>query len=118
MSEKMAMRLALNERDGQVLALEVAARLALERCAFPVGAVKAKDALESAIAKLERERGETKHNALVMVCPWRIDDDGIWNTHCGQQWVFEDGSMPDENGMRYCHSCGKRLLMVEDLGDE
>ncbi|RON88473.1 hypothetical protein [Pseudomonas fluorescens] len=44
-------------------------------------------------------------------CEWhREDDSGIWNSGCGETWSFhEDG--PEENGMRFCHSCGKHLVV-------
>lgn len=44
-------------------------------------------------------------------CEWhREDDSGIWNSGCGETWSFhEDG--PEENGMHFCHSCGKRLVV-------
>lgn len=44
-------------------------------------------------------------------CEWsREDDSGIWNSGCGEAWSFhEDG--PEENGMQFCHSCGKHLVV-------
>ena len=50
-------------------------------------------------------------------CEWsREDDSGIWNSGCGETWSFhEDG--PEENGMHFCHSCGKHL-MVEVVEQE
>ncbi len=44
-------------------------------------------------------------------CEWhREDDSGIWNSGCGETWSFhEDG--PEENGMHFCHSCGKHLVV-------
>ena len=44
-------------------------------------------------------------------CEWRREDDsGIWNSGCGETWSFhEDG--PEENGMHFCHSCGKHLVV-------
>lgn len=44
-------------------------------------------------------------------CEWsREDDSGIWNSGCGETWSFhEDG--PEENGMHFCHSCGKHLVL-------
>lgn len=50
-------------------------------------------------------------------CEWhREEDSGIWNTGCGETWSFhEDG--PEENGMNYCHSCGKSLTVAVDEQD-
>ena len=44
-------------------------------------------------------------------CEWsREEDSGIWNSGCGETWSFhEDG--PEENGMHFCHSCGKHLVI-------
>lgn len=44
-------------------------------------------------------------------CEWhREEDSGIWNSGCGETWSFhEDG--PEENGMHFCHSCGKHLVV-------
>ncbi|SED31285.1 hypothetical protein SAMN05216205_4880 [Pseudomonas mohnii] len=47
-------------------------------------------------------------------CEWhREADSGIWNSGCGETWSFhEDG--PEENGMNFCHSCGKSLVVACD----
>lgn len=44
-------------------------------------------------------------------CEWsREEDSGIWNSGCGETWSFhEDG--PEENGMHFCHACGKHLVV-------
>lgn len=50
-------------------------------------------------------------------CTWQhVDDRGIWDTGCGTSWAFTDEG-PKENGMKFCHACGK-TLMVEDAGDD
>ena len=41
-------------------------------------------------------------------CIWRIDEDGISNTECGECFVTNEGT-PKENGMTYCCFCGGRL---------
>ena len=44
-------------------------------------------------------------------CAWtREDDCGSWNSACGTTWTFHDDG-PAENGMRFCHSCGKTLVV-------
>lgn len=44
-------------------------------------------------------------------CEWSQDDDsGIWNSGCGVTWSFHDDG-PTENGMHFCHSCGKTLVV-------
>jgi hypothetical protein len=41
-------------------------------------------------------------------CCWKPDDDGVWATDCGQEFVFIDAG-PKENHMRFCCYCGKPL---------
>ncbi|MGY2199080.1 hypothetical protein [Pseudomonas gingeri] len=43
-------------------------------------------------------------------CTWSHDGIGIWAGSCGTKWVFTDDG-PAENGMRFCHSCGKTLVV-------
>ncbi|MGO2711558.1 hypothetical protein [Pseudomonas helleri] len=44
-------------------------------------------------------------------CEWsREDDSGIWHSGCGVTWSFHDDG-PEENGMHFCHSCGKTLVV-------
>lgn len=44
-------------------------------------------------------------------CEWSQDEDsGIWNSACGSTWSFHDDG-PAENGMNFCHCCGKNLLV-------
>lgn len=44
-------------------------------------------------------------------CEWSRDDDsGIWNSACGSSWSFHDDG-PAENGMNFCHCCGKNLVV-------
>lgn len=51
--------------------------------------------------------------AVVEGCLWEPEDDpdvSWWNTSCGQAWSFTtDG--PKENGMNFCHYCGKPLRL-------
>lgn len=43
-------------------------------------------------------------------CRWTHDDDnGIWNTACGEAHLFEDGG-PAENEHRFCPYCGGELV--------
>ena len=44
-------------------------------------------------------------------CEWIDDEDGIWQTECGNAFCFEvDG--PDENKFSFCPYCGKPLEAV------
>ncbi|SDN52221.1 hypothetical protein [Pseudomonas poae] len=43
-------------------------------------------------------------------CTW--SEGGFsWHTGCGKEWQFTDGGLPSENGMHFCHSCGKTLVV-------
>lgn len=46
----------------------------------------------------------TKRNPAIR-CEWTVDDDGIYNSSCGQIFVFTDDG-PIENKFRYCPYCG------------
>lgn len=42
------------------------------------------------------------------VCLYQQDEDGNWNTDCGECWVLVEGT-PKENRMRFCPYCGLSL---------
>ena len=47
--------------------------------------------------------------AVPLTCEWtHNEDDGFWETACGEAWRFDDGG-PAENSMNFCHSCGNSL---------
>lgn len=54
-------------------------------------------------------------------CKWRENEDGIWNTECGQDYVFDGyaSQKPSDCG-QYCSNCGKRIKDVcfEESEDE
>lgn len=64
---------------------------------------------EAAEAALERVRSEP--------CIWSEDEDGYWNTACGEAWILNDGG-PSDNRCNYCFYCGKpieeKLFVYED----
>ena len=42
-------------------------------------------------------------------CLWKLDDDYVYQTSCGESFVFsEDG--PKENGTKFCCYCGNHLI--------
>ena len=47
----------------------------------------------------------------VVRCVWRVDNDGVWNTDCGQAHVFIDGT-PGQNNYGFCPYCGKPLAEI------
>ncbi|MCY1304998.1 Restriction alleviation protein Lar [compost metagenome] len=44
-------------------------------------------------------------------CQWTSDSGFVWHSSCGVAWSFHEGG-PVENGMLFCHSCGKPLEEV------
>lgn len=50
-----------------------------------------------------------------LVCEWTNNydpDERIYDTSCGQAFVFIDGS-PEENKMQFCCYCGKKLAQLK-----
>ncbi|QKV66510.1 hypothetical protein HUW52_27540 [Pseudomonas sp. 43A] len=47
-------------------------------------------------------------------CEW-TDEDGVgtWHSSCGVFWSFHEEG-PVENGMNFCHSCGKAVAVKAD----
>lgn len=41
-------------------------------------------------------------------CTWERDDEGNWDTGCGERFCLNDGT-PSENSMRFCCYCGGKL---------
>ena len=49
-------------------------------------------------------------------CEWVADDDGVWDTECGNRFEVIEGT-PRENQMYWCPYCGKSLQEVrKDAG--
>ena len=51
----------------------------------------------------------------VYACGWREDDDGNWQTSCGEVYVFIEGN-PTENDYRCCPGCGKPITIIQPKG--
>ena len=45
-------------------------------------------------------------------CHWAHNEEGYWETTCGDIFEVTEGT-PSENNMRFCCYCGKRLVEVE-----
>lgn len=49
-------------------------------------------------------------------CEWKEDPDeymaGCWDTACGEKWCFTEGG-PTDNGMKFCHNCGKPVELAK-----
>ena len=41
-------------------------------------------------------------------CEWTEDQDGNWQTRCGEIHIIITGT-PEENNYRFCPYCGKRI---------
>ena len=41
-------------------------------------------------------------------CEWVEDDEGNFETSCGEMFTFADGT-PSDNAMKFCCYCGKEL---------
>lgn len=41
-------------------------------------------------------------------CDWRQDDEGNWDTECGETFILNEGG-PEQNKMHFCCYCGARL---------
>lgn len=44
-------------------------------------------------------------------CRWSEDEEGHWDTACGECFVFETGG-PKENKARWCPYCGGELIEI------
>jgi hypothetical protein len=44
-------------------------------------------------------------------CEWKQDENGVWETECGNLFEIIDGT-PNENNLKYCPYCGKHLVQV------
>ena len=70
-------------------------------------AIKERDALQQRLNAADQRIDDFAGGE----CEWSQDgDSGIWNSACGSTWSFYDDG-PEENGMHFCHSCGKKLVL-------
>ena len=74
---------------------------------LPVHYVRLNDAIE--IVKQGGVSDASDH-----VCEWKLEDEeaNLYLTGCQQRQLIFEGS-PKENGYRYCHYCGKKILCKE-----
>jgi hypothetical protein len=63
------------------------------------------------VVALPTEEARALRDVLVGTCTWSADT-GPWQSVCGVVFVFEDGCGPEENGVRYCHGCGSRVVVT------
>lgn len=65
------------------------------------------------VAEIEKDKAIKKEwhsdtSKYEETCSWCQDDDGVWQTKCGNSFILNHGG-PTENKMAYCQYCGKRL---------
>ena len=46
-----------------------------------------------------------------MICKWKPDEDGVYETGCGNRFEFTEAG-PKENKFDYCPYCGNVLKIV------
>ena len=51
---------------------------------------------------------QSEWNAFCPICIWTENDDGAFETSCGEAFEFTNAG-PKENKFRHCPYCGKRL---------
>jgi len=52
------------------------------------------------------------HQDACKRCDWKQDEDGNWDTSCGQCMCFEYAP-PNEQGYRFCHHCGLTINFIK-----
>jgi hypothetical protein len=80
----------------------------------------ARDA-ETNSMRLKRELADAREQIDILLkvagnCIWKEDDEGIWETTCGEAFTIIEGT-PGGNDMEYCCYCGKPLEEVKFEGD-
>ena len=47
-------------------------------------------------------------------CEWHLGDydQNSWISKCGAEFILIEG-IPSENGMKFCHKCGRKLIQIE-----
>jgi hypothetical protein len=52
-------------------------------------------------------------------CEWVYEiNDGVWRSHCGARWNFDDGEPPASHDVHFCSKCGKRLVVKTGSGNQ
>jgi hypothetical protein len=102
------MRDLLKQADARFKGYEKALRFALDNLreiAIPLAdAAKRVTSLNHAQRMIEQALGEDTR-----ICVWTYDfHDDMWNTACGECFVFEDGT-PLSNNHKFCGYCGKPI---------
>ena len=51
--------------------------------------------------------------SAIAACKWEADDDGVYQTGCGEAFTFIDAG-PKENNMKFCCYCGGTMSAPAD----
>ena len=47
-------------------------------------------------------------------CAWKYNEWHVcWDTSCGNEWCLDDEDIED-NGLHFCPSCGRRIVVEGD----
>lgn len=98
-------------RDEVLAMAEQAGGKLLEGVALYVGRYHISTQFLERFAALAFEAGRkaAEQDRVDAVCQWEQDDEGgYWQTQCGEAFEIIEGT-PEQNGMKYCHYCGKTL---------
>ena len=55
----------------------------------------------------------TEPSEMDKKCKWTEDTDGYWRSECGDAFVFNEGT-PPENGFNFCCFCGKEISVIRE----
>lgn len=51
-----------------------------------------------------------------ILCKWQSDEDGVYETDCGNSFVFDTDNATD-NGVRFCFYCGRQIIDIPYVGE-
>lgn len=63
------------------------------------------------------KKGAMKRRIPCARCVWREDENGNWETGCGETFCFDDGGVRP-NKHYFCPNCGKPIDEVKYEGEE
>lgn len=89
----------------------------LSHCMYGPSLMARLAAISPLVDFIDRAKGASTDSATA-TCTWRLVDDesSHWESACGESWGFNEGG-PEENSMRFCHGCGKRLAIAAMKGE-
>lgn len=86
--------------------------------AVPASIASHVETLKKMLEELPFYQGEEKALEAAIValsaseCEWVYQrEDGVWKSHCGMWWNFDDSEPPASHDVHFCGKCGKRLVV-------